>query len=672
MLHSSGSCMRFLTMSLAKLSIALLQSSAIDNGIIDRVGQGSLGINYRVIGGILMRLWFFSRKRLSVVSCLVLLIFLAYGIQNDSALAGTLERGFANDLRELGIAHNSPEYRAAVRACDVLSAPRGLHLTAVSERKASSDDQGIWVVVFETQHREVIRIELDHASLQLEFLIDFSERQPVQRSRNMIASERALDISRDFIMRSVPNIEGARLVGVGRRDESTWGVKWEHVVNNIPVWDDFMEVRIDRLTGSVVSFAKRWSKVSLSPQELVTEEEAVHALIEILPQLKGQKWNSNLAYAYPDVEHGRNGLEIVWILSAADTDSAELEYWISGSDGDLLRIDGLLSYYGDSYISHGNLFSLIDPRWGNYSLNILMHTAEAVQDCISHNNYDSIFSSYPIAQQLANALATKDVVYWTGHGYHEYYLGGLGPTFLCCGPDPNFPLLWFGYTSYPSIVQCKLFFAAACGSALQGPFTVATWALLKHVGCYCGWTVDLMTSVNKKFSRYFFDYAADGNSFDDCKDYAAVKTPLDDDDDFAVLGDGDLHLQRYDRAPSYIHSQDRYDHSVGTYLMHQYYEALWGDDIDAYRKDFEVSHTIMLQVSPCSYLMVKVDVYYWWSGANSRWVMICTDTSSSSGEQAYLSWASGPREYLIVVTYVSSNNDWKGGGYYTLELDSTS
>jgi len=232
--------------------------------------------------------------------------------------------------------------------------------------------------------------------------------------------------------------------------------------------------------------------------------------------------------------------------------------------------------------------------------------------------------------------------------------------------------MWFGATSFPSIVHSKLFFAASCGSALQGPFTVATWALIKGCDCYCGWTIGVDASVNKKFSRYFFDYAADGNSFDDCKDYAASKTPLADDDDFAVLGDGDLHLQRYDRAPSFTYNQDKYDHSVGTYLMHQSYEALWGDDIDAYRKDFEVSHTIMLQVSPCSYLMAKVEVYCWCYNYGWKWLRIGIATSLSPGDQAYLSWTSGPREYLIVVTYVSSNNDWKGGGYYILDLDSTS
>ncbi len=636
------------------------------------MGQGSLGINYRAVGGILIRFWFFSRKQFSAVSCLVLFIILAYGVQNDFTLAGTLERGFANDLRELGIAHNSPEYRAAVRACDALSAPHGTHLTAVSERNALSGDQGIWVVVFETQHREVIRIELDHASLQLEFLIDFSERQPVQRSRNKIASERALDISRDFIMKNVPDIEGARLMGVGRRDESTWGVKWEHVVNNIPVWDDFMEVRIDRFTGSVVSFSKRWSKVSPSQQEIITEEEAVRALIDIFPQLKGQRWSSNLVYAYPDVEHGRNGLEIVWILSAADTDSVRFEYWISGTDGDLLQIDGPLSYYGESFVGYGSAFSINDPQYPDIFLNWFWHTAVAIEDCISHDNYDSILCFYPLPDTLTDALATKDVVYFVGHGCTFYYLGGLGPNYLCCGPDPNVPLYWFGFTNYPSIVQSKLFFAAACGSALQGPFTVAKWALDLGCDCYCGYTVDVGASFNHKFSRYFFDYAADGNSFDECKIYAAAKTNLQDLTDFAVLGDGDLHLQRYDRAPSFTYNQDKYDHSVGTYLMHQSYEALWGDDIDAYRKDFEVTHTIMLQVSPSAYLMVKVEIYCWCYNYGWKWLRIGHATSSSPGDQAYRSWTSGPREYLFVVTYVSSNNDWKGGGYYTLDLDSTS
>lgn len=524
-----------------------------------------------------------------------------------------------------------------------------------------------WVIGSE---REGIWIELDHASLQLEFLIDFSERQPVQRSRNMIASERALDISRDFIMKNVPDIEGARLMGVGRRDESTWGVRWDHVVNNIPVWDDFMEVRIDRLTGSVVSFSKRWSKVSPSSQEIITEEEAVHALIEILPQLKGQQWSSNLVYGYPDVERGRNGLEIVWILSAADTDSAEFEYWVSGADGDLLQIDGPLSYYGDAFVGYGSLFPIYDPRWGNPSLNWFQHTAEAIEDCVSHNNYDSILWAYPLPQMLAAALAILDVVYFTGHGYHEYYLGGLGPTYLCCGPDPYTTAYFFGAASFPPIVHSKLFFAAACGSALEGPFTVATMALHLGCDCYCGYTVDVMTSFNKKFSRYFFDYAADGNSFDDCKDYAAIKTPLAHDADFAVLGDGDLHLQRYDRAPSFTYNQDKYDHSVGTIHFSRRYEPLWGDDIDAFRIDFDVSHSITLRVSPCSYLMVKVQIYCWYD--NYRWLRIGRDISSFPGDQAYLSWTSAPRDYLIVVTYVNSDNDWKGGGYYTMTLDSTS
>ncbi|MDF1539292.1 MAG: hypothetical protein P1Q69_10365 [Candidatus Thorarchaeota archaeon] len=434
-----------------------------------------------------------------------------------------------------------------------------------------------------------------------------------------------------------------------------------HFVSSYRVVGDFIAMTINPRTGEVISFSSELNEISYLPDVVTDASEAVAQYNQLSHSEIELECNPELAIVKPSQKYASNVFRMAWVLTEKNTGN---EHWMDAYQNEYIGNDLLLSY-GSSHEMGMDFYSVTDPQphdpqWGYMA-------ADAIHDRMSHNNYDSLLEYNTVALGLTAALATRDVVFFVGHGQWYTYLGGIGPNYLCCGDEPLYAPQWFSWVNLPASVSTDLFFVIACGGGLWGPNTVAYHAILRGCGCYIGWADDVSTSGAMDAAMYFFDYAVNGKTFTQSIVYARAKTGMLQ-NFFVLHGDGDLALTAYDTAPSFSYSSQRYTHYVGDtgwgYTVAS--EPLWGLDVDAFRVTVVGDHDVDIVAYVSSECKVKMEVYYWKSG--SYWYRIRSGSSSSPGASVTESVSyTSTREYLIVFTQTDGH-----GGWYTFNFNELS
>lgn len=594
--------------------------------------------------------WSNRKRSISIGICVLLVSTLSMAAYFSNGAIEVQDPRLVSNLHQLGIALNSPEQDAAVRAWEILDPEVGMVIIDIV--RSTSGSETFWSIEFQNQQQEIFTLELDIDNLNVLFINDETNRDDYPRWE--INSDQAHTIANQYIKYLVDNA-WLEYTGILKpnvyQDSIGWRVSFNHFAQDILVIDDFVAIRINPESGEIYSFCSNMNDIPYLPHFAVDAIDAQIQLNQIYKRDIALQCIPELAIIETTPGYGNSGFEIVWVLSECESN---VEYWISAYSGNYIGSNAPL-LWGTHYVLPTTVES------------VFVEIAEDIDNRL-FTSYYSIIDTDGTCFDLKTALLNHQIVSFIGHGNREFYDSnpGQNSNFLLCGPvwPSPFPSL-FSCLDFPSDpTPAKLFYACACYSGIDDTNTIGRNAILSGIGCYVGWTMSVTNVVAVPYTQYFFDYAVNGRTFEDCKEYADSKTNIDD-SWCKLFGDTSLYLSYYDLAPGFVYSTQKYIHYVGltSWTSPILHEPIWGSDFDAYRKTLTGDHEFNLVVFASPEAMVKVTVYDWRYGY--YWIRLSSKECSSPG--AYLtftiSWSSS-REYLIVVQQTDGH-----GGWYRLNFD---
>ncbi len=584
-----------------------------------------------------------NKRRLWTVSFSLLILV---GIVTSNVDSGSIDSRLIGQARSIGIEVDSEEFRAVHKAWKIVEPGGNTVLVSVGRIDTR------WVVEFEKNMKYRIQIELRSGSHEMIFLSDESKRPRGDESWDVTA-EQAIMITQRFLEKLALNgysDVSDRVLGSVRNERNCWRIGFLHRIGEHNVKNDFISVRVNPVTGAICSFAASWGRPDMTHHTILDEREMLAVFDSIFET--NHDFEPTLEIGLVSADFGGEGrlLRNAWVV-AAIAGGVCVEYWFDAANGALIGSNQTLggsfgsAYCGGTAIGYGSP----DISW---------QIANEVHDRLRTDNYDSELDYYVTPTDLDFAFNYDEVVLFVGHCDHSGY--PLLSQYLVTSYG------FYGSEHLPMYINSKLFFACACGSALSESWfgnSLPERALLAGLDCYCGWVIDINVELAKEFVKFFFDKAVLGETFYDCKDYAVAKTSVIP-SDFSVLGDGNAHLEVWDITPSFCYDSQKYDHDVGQSGWAWYIndEPLWCGDIDALKHNEDISHNIELMVTPSDEMYVNVKVYYWFS--DYKWLLYAERTSTSPRDSISMTWGSGPKEYLIVISSTSSPH----GGYYDLDF----
>jgi hypothetical protein len=417
-------------------------------------------------------------------------------------------------------------------------------------------------------------VELDYYSQELLFYYDGRDR-PTQFN-NMIGADQAMKITAAFLqcdelkhISALP--KDANFLGAKQR-EGDWELEWSHEINGVEVEGDFLRVCIDSQSMSVSGFTKKWSTCKLSTTiPRIAGEEAV--------QIAEEYWKSSfdlaevniltrLAFLKADLSDPSKS-ELVWRVTVEYRGMWLGDLWVSAVTGELLKEETAM--FDGEVVAH-------DTQTGD---DIWWQIRDGVKGRFESNRYSTDTRTNPSKSIDLAQWDDGDVMY---HGSHGDW-----------SQDHNWLLLYSGETiAYTDITMSlsnlRFLYVAACLSGGQngigGPMTnhpLHTTILNRGCSAYLGWNILIGGDDLREFTLWFFDYAENSYTINQCAQIADNLLPpgSPERNAWVIYGNAGVRLEEYD-PPS--------DSWPGKYLGNApdgqdriftwNYEPLWGPDVD--------------------------------------------------------------------------------------------
>ncbi|MFW9838011.1 MAG: hypothetical protein ACFFE7_10855 [Candidatus Thorarchaeota archaeon] len=407
---------------------------------------------------------------------------------------------------------NSQVYSAASK---IIGDTSGLFLETCSIVSDPGTGKLQWVVAWTSDGSDMIRVEFEPDTLELVHIVDTRTKLPkLQVDLTKVEAERVV---MDFVGRL--GDEGifdlpleSEFQGL-MTSESDWTFQWLHSIKGIPVWDEFIRIRVDPQSGIIRSFGLKWSEVHVTSFDdmLLSQAEPrphQHQDITVRTHYQG-------AFLFPKLDEPSLH-EPIWMFDIIGDGTVIGRDFVSIHSGEILHHEKT-NYNGIAKLAQGrDSEDNLDPA----------HTEErtVVSNALQSNNYSATSDTTVWVADLVNDWDTAEIAFFTGHGHGS---SGVGSWITCKNNED------FGYdsdtetTDVPSnMSQAIIVYTSSCGGGwtTSAPSMIDRYlssaALDAGAKAFFGYQGSPYTIQAANYSKYFWAAAMCGKTFASCQAYA--------------------------------------------------------------------------------------------------------------------------------------------------------
>ncbi len=497
----------------------------------------------------------------------------------------------------------------------------------------------VWTIRWTGPDNEFVEVQLAANDYSLLSLFDGRKLTPILCQPAITDSETAVMMAESYLRQLHEDgyftLPQGRVLSRVEDDGSLWKVIWTHAIDSLPIVGDHLIVQLDKATRNLVSIDLSWT-----PSCNIESITYYPSNQDLLRMFSGTSLGDIVGPTEELISSdGSNRLERIWRFTGInDKGDDVVSISVSASTGNIVNVDTTRTYNGYSVVFEGGNDFQESADWSEFTLYA--------------DHYLTNYQSQPTVSTMSYYWSWENVIVYIGHGGYSGSYTTLAPQ----GPG--------GDLFYPSDVpsnmdQAILVYASACQSGCYATqensvnLYLSNTTLNNGADAFFGWIGSPLNSEATTFDKYFWSAAANGASFEQCRNYANGK--ISSTANPVVLGNKQAHLEREDVSWNYYLGSAPYRKDAT--LTYDDENAFY-TDYDYFRFDSVGTHEITIMVTPSrSEFDVGFKVY------SSSYQLLYTVNSRGGGGYERITY-SGTGTYHIQVYIANAGL----GGVYDLKV----